>query len=216
VLTPSSQSAPLKLDPTTSLAESLVLRGARATTGGPCLPAAAAAALDAVLRSEAQRRCVVHRCVVGAALPVPLPFPGLFSGEVGAGGDVVATWRPASEAYNTAAGGGWMGGVNGGSALPSSSLPSSSSSSSSAAAAAARDGRHVSSCPVLARVVATSEFEPWLVERARGLIRASGSAAGRALAEGWGYGRGEVEEVGERLRRLAGSYREGDSDSGLE
>jgi hypothetical protein len=71
------------------------------------------------------------------------------------------------------------------------------------------------SCPVLTRVAATSEFAPWLEERARGLSRSSATAGGRALAEAWGYGSGDLEEVGERLRRLAGSYADG-SDDGLD
>jgi hypothetical protein len=69
---------------------------------------------------------------------------------------------------------------------------------------------------VLTRVAASSDFEAWLQSRAHGLRRASRSASGRSVLDGWGYGAGEVEEVEERLRRLAGSYSEASSDDGLD
>jgi hypothetical protein len=189
VLTPGSPA--LAMDPAKSLAESIVLRGARAAGGGAAAPAAAAAALDAALRSEPPRRCVVHRAAAAAPLAVPLPFPGLFGPAVGRDGDVVAEWSPAASTSGAALG-------------------------PAAGGRAARGGRHVASCPALTRVTATSEFQPWLRARAEGLRRGAGSVAGRGLAEGWGYGRGELGEVQERLAALAGSYSEAASDDGLD
>ncbi|GBG00223.1 hypothetical protein Rsub_12708 [Raphidocelis subcapitata] len=191
VLAPSPPA--LRLQPDSSLAESVVLRGARRASGLPATARDAAAALDAALRSEPPRRCVMHRCVSPAAVAVPLPFPGIFGPAVGPEGEVVARWSPAAAQAALAAGAG----------------PGS-------AAAGARDGRHVASCPVLTRVAATSEFGPWLEERARALLRASATAGGRALGEGWGYAGADLEEVGERLRRMAGSYADGSDDDGLD
>lgn len=197
VLAPPAGSGLLRLRPETSLAESITLRGARLPQGGPCTAQAAAAALDVVLRSEPQRYCVVHRCTAAAPLHVPLPFPGVFGVEVGAEGDIVAGWTPERAADASAA-------------------ASAAAAAQGGRSSGSRDGRHVSSCPVLTRVVATSEFEGWISERAAGMRRAEGSAMGRSMAEGWGYGRGELDEVGERLQKLAGSYAEAVSDDGLD
>jgi hypothetical protein len=216
VLTP-GPSPLLKLDPTSSLAESIVLRGARRAGGGACPQQAAAAALDAALVSEPQRRCVVHRCVVGAPLSVPLPFPGLFSSWVGREGDVVASWSPgAAAAGATAAAVSSSGDVQtaatalagGGGGGPA------TSTAAAAESGASPDGRHVVSCPVLTRVVATSEFKGWLQSQSTAFTRAACSAAGRATADCWGVGSGEVEEIGERLEQLAASY--SDTESGDE
>ena len=190
--------------PQASVAESIVLRGARTPalggsggdgggSGGSgssdsraCSVDEAAAALDGALLAEPRRRCIVHRCVSPAALAVPLPFPGLFGPGLDRSGGVVAGWSP--ERQRAAA----------------------------LAAGAGGDGRHVASCPVLARVAASRDFEPWLAARAAGLRRAASSGAGRALAEAWGYGAGDLAEAEERLRALAGAYSAADSDDGLD
>lgn len=74
-------------------AESVVLRGARA--GGHALTVPdAAAALDAALGLEGLR-CVTHRAVTSSPLPVPLPYPDIFSKRLNAWGEAVE--RPAGE-----------------------------------------------------------------------------------------------------------------------
>jgi hypothetical protein len=74
-------------------AECVVLRGGRA--GGQALPVpAAAAALDAALGLEGLR-CVTHRAVTASPLPVPLPFPDIFSKRLNVWGEAVH--RPAGE-----------------------------------------------------------------------------------------------------------------------
>jgi hypothetical protein len=74
-----------------TFAECVVLRGARA--GGAAAPLrTAAAALDAALLAEGGR-CVRHRALTAQAMPVPLPFPGLFGPTVTRYGDLLP--RPA-------------------------------------------------------------------------------------------------------------------------
>jgi hypothetical protein len=202
MLTPGAPA--VTMAPGASLAESVVLRGARTAAGAPARAPEAAAALDAALRAEPPRRCVVHRATAAAPLAVPLPFPGLFLPPVGPQGDVVATWSPTAGASS----GGVAALAAGEGEAPPGAAPT--------AAASGRDGRHVASCPVLTRVSATSEFAPWLQARAAGLRHGVGGVAGRALAEGWGYGRGELAEVEERLAGMAASYAEAESDDGLD
>lgn len=67
-------------------AESVVLRGPRSHSAALDL-GSAAASLDARLAAE-RARCVRHRTLVAAPLPVPLPFPHIFARGLCPHGDV--------------------------------------------------------------------------------------------------------------------------------
>jgi hypothetical protein len=80
--------APAHLD-AGRFAESIVLRGARGGRVGALLDLHdAAAALDASLQHEEHARCVQQRTLSSQPLPIPLPFPAIFSSRVSAEGNV--------------------------------------------------------------------------------------------------------------------------------
>lgn len=65
------------------MAESVVLRGGRGASDSPATSDEASEALDAWLLQEKQQlRALRHRTVALQPLPVPLPFPGIFSPSV--------------------------------------------------------------------------------------------------------------------------------------
>eukprot|EP00877_Chromochloris_zofingiensis_P001849 jgi/Chrzof1/11665/Cz06g04100.t1 len=181
-----------------SVAESITLRGPRGLRG-PISTTAAAEALDAVLRSEPHRRCVMHRCITPMPLAMPLPFPGIFSPQVSPAGDIITTWAQQQQQQQQEGRVGGSG-VNGHNAV------------SNLSGAGRHPGSHVSTSPVLARLVNSSEFDQVLVHASDALGRASGSASGRALLDAWGYSAADVDDLRERVQELASRYREGESD----
>lgn len=166
---------------------------------GPISTTAAAEALDAVLRSEPHRRCVMHRCITPMPLAMPLPFPGIFSPQVSPAGDIITTWAQQQQQQQQEGRVGGSG-VNGHNAV------------SNLSGAGRHPGSHVSTSPVLARLVNSSEFDQVLVHASDALGRASGSASGRALLDAWGYSAADVDDLRERVQELASRYREGESD----
>eukprot|EP00873_Tetraselmis_striata_P018141 jgi/Tetstr1/438405/TSEL_026971.t1 len=71
--------------------ESVVLRGLRTADSRAARAGEAQAALDEWLLTERlQLRALRHRCVAPQALPVPLPFPNLFSPALSRSGDAAA------------------------------------------------------------------------------------------------------------------------------
>ncbi|GIM06508.1 hypothetical protein Vretimale_10810 [Volvox reticuliferus] len=173
-----------------SRAESYCLRGCRTDTG-PVSTTSALEALDLLLLRQPHRMCVRHRCIAPMPLAVPLPFPQLFRGSVSQHGDLVA---PKPNSSSTAAGSTGMGGT----------------SSPLGLAAARAAGESVQSVPVLTRLQATREFEGW-VRRVRELwAHAAGGAAGRAMLEGWGFGRDDAMEIGAQLEDICAAFADED------
>lgn len=73
-------------------AEVIVLRGPRSKDGISIkdICSVALPALHEALIAEGRYRCVQHTALTGQALPIPLPFPKLFSSTVGKHGDVLS------------------------------------------------------------------------------------------------------------------------------
>ncbi|GLC43413.1 hypothetical protein PLESTB_001554800 [Pleodorina starrii] len=172
-----------------SRAESYSLRGAR-TDAGPATTAAALEALDLLLRRQPHRMCVRHRCTAPMPLAVPLPFPNIFRRGISRHGDVPP---PAGGAAAAA--------------------PRPAAGPSAAADGGVRaPGEGLHSVPVLTRLQATREFEGW-VRGVRGAwSRAAAGAGGRAVLEGWGFGRDDVAEVGAQLQELGASFADEDDE----
>ncbi|KAK9826905.1 hypothetical protein WJX81_007954 [Elliptochloris bilobata] len=161
-------------------AETVVLRGAR-RSGDPVSTSQAAAALDASLVREGVR-CVRHRCVAAAALPIPLPFPQLFAPTVLRHGDVLCAGG--SQGLGSAPQGLGQGPGQG-------------------AGPPAAGGAEVEAVPVLSRMFATAgaaEFARRQLQIFRGT---AATAQGRAVLAGWGCGPEEAADVEEQLLALA-------------
>lgn len=114
-------------------------------------------------------------------LPIPLPFPSIFTNRVGHYGELLDT-----------------------------PIPNSLSS---------RGSLEVTSIPMAARLRSTSSVLPFLECRLRNLKRfgLGQSGVGNEVVRSWGFGREELEEMGEWVTKMVGaldtSYSQATSDS---
>lgn len=188
------------------LAESVVLRGARTQPPAPSIPPspaaaaqsapvgmpAAAAALDASLLSEGVR-CIRHRCVSRQPLPIPLPYPRIFSPLVSRHGDV---FIPPVHSLT----------------LPNGSYPpwQNSPTTRPSENGHVHGNADVESVPVLTRLM-SSQHNPELASQQLQQFRvAVRSAAGRQLWHSWDYDQQHAEDAETQLHMLASVYDDSD------
>lgn len=162
----------MQAPPGQALAESVVLRGAR-RGGAPLQSHQASDLLDQSLMLEGER-CVQARCVVPQAMPVPLPFPGIFQNTVLRYGDLVEP-----EQHGQRQNGALMNGAvhsNGTSHAPA----------------------EVDCTPVLTRLAASPACRLPAQQHLR-----SFEGLARQMLHRWGYDRDEQADITEQLHQLA-------------
>ncbi|CAM8912313.1 unnamed protein product [Rhodiola kirilowii] len=144
------------------------IHGVRNSAGRYALASEVEDAVNSYYKNALTTPFFSHISVTQCPLPIPLPFPSIFSDRIGQYGELLDT-------------------------------PISGSSS--------RGSLDVSSIPMAARLRSTSAILPFLESRLSNLKRfgLGHGALGSELVRSWGYGREELEEMGETLTKLIGT-----------
>lgn len=144
------------------------IHGVRSSGGRYALASEVEDAVNSYYENASARPMISHISVTQCPLPIPLPFPCIFSNRVGQYGELLDT--PASE----------------------SSL---------------RGSLDVTSIPMAARLRSTSAVLPFLESKLANLKRfgLGQGALGSELVRSWGFGREELEDMGESFTKMIGT-----------
>ncbi|KAM7250701.1 hypothetical protein ACFE04_022584 [Oxalis oulophora] len=145
--------------------ESMVVHGALGSGGNRASVSEVKDSIDATYEHSTTRPLFCHLAVAQTPLPIPLPFPSIFSNVVGEHGELLD--------------------------IPISSSPS-------------RGSLDVHSIPMAARLRSSTSILPFLENRLSNLRRfgIDRGAPGSEVVRSWGFGKEDVEDMGENLAKL--------------